>query len=311
MDPITHGLLGLVLSLTGLNRLTSHASWVMVLGALLPDIDRALPFEWQRSMTHSWLFVPVLGFWAVAIIRILFRKPANWIGGWIVGSAAVSSHLLLDCLTVSGLAWLWPFTERITHFDLLQQGDPWIAALLLIAVIAPFLSRMVSSEIGAKQSGGRAAAIFALILVCFYVGGRTQLQTQAKSTLRARIYDGEVARRVAAIPHPHNPFSWTGLIETQKSMRVVPVSALGSFDPDEGLTIYPPEPSQALDAALRSSEYVRLQRFITWPHWQIIPADESTEISVEDLRTGLALKMVFDEKLREIVEKRTLRYPGS
>ncbi len=311
MDLITHALLGFALSRAGFNRLTRGTAWVMIVAALLPDLDHFLPFEWQRKITHCWFLVPVLGFWAVAISKIILRRHTNWIGGWIAGSAAVCGHLILDSLTSRGVAWFWPFSEKTVHFDLIRFGDPWIACLLLLAVIAPFLSRMVSSEIGARQSPGTGTAIFSLLLVFLYLGGRMMLSSQAETTLKSRIYEGNSANRIAVVPDAHNPFSWTGLVETETFIRVLPVSALGTFDPDQGLTIYPPDSSPALEAARSSGEYLRLQNHFQWPHWQVIPSGDSCEVRLEDLQTGLSLQMEFDENLREVIKQRSLRYPGS
>lgn len=311
MDLITHALLGFVLSRVGLNRLTRDAAWVTIIAALLPDIDLFFPFEWQRGITHSWLLVPALGFWAVVIARLLLRRSVNWIGGWMAASAVVACHLLLDSLTLSGLSWFWPFSEKIFHFDLIHRGDPWIAILLLIAVFAPFLSRMVSSEIGAKRSTGRGTALVSLVFVLIYVGAKFQIQAQVEDTLKSRIYGGEPSQRIATVPHPQNPFSWTGLIETSKAVFIIPISALGSFDPEDGQSLYPPQPSKMLDTAKHSGEYLRIERYLSWPYWQIIPVDQGYEITIEDLRTGLTLRMIFDENLREIIEQRSLLYPRS
>lgn len=282
MDPITNALAGFALARAGLNRLTPHGIWMAMLGAVVP-----IPFLWTA---------PLLALAIVAFVRFIARSPVNWLGGWCVAMIAIGVHLLLDATT---------------HIDWVAPGDPFIAILLLLAVIAPFLSRMVSSEIGAQRSTGRGAAIFSLILVCLYIGARQQLHTQAETILKARVYDHQSPRRVAAVPQPYNPFEWKGLIETEKFLRVLPVPILGVFDPDEGLPLFAAEPSPVLEVARQSDAFKKIEHQMTWPWWQVIPVDETTEVIVEDLRTGLTLKQTFDKSLREIVEKRSLRQPGS
>lgn len=137
------------------------------------------------------------------------------------------------------------------------------------------------------------------------------LSSQVEVTLKSRIYEGNAPQRISVIPDTHNPFAWTGLVETESFIRVLSVSALGIFDPDQGLTVYPPDPSPVLEAARSSGEYIRLKSYFHWAHWQIIPSGDSFEVQLEDLRTGLALRMEFDKELREIVKQRSLRHPGS
>lgn len=282
MDPVTNALAGFALARAGLNRLSPHAIWMAVSGAIVP--------------VHFLLTAPLLAIAIVALVRLIARSPVNWFGGWCVAMIAIGVHLLLDG------------TIRI---DWVAPGDPFIAVLLLLAVVAPFLSRMVSSEIGAQRSTGRGAAIFSLILVCLYIGTRQQLHTQAETILKARVYDHQSPRRVAAVPQPYNPFEWKGIVETEKFLRVLPVPILGIFDPDEGLPLFAPEPSPTLEAARQSDAFKKIEHQMTWPWWQVIPVDETTEVIVEDLRTGITLKQTFDKNLREIVEKRSLRQPGS
>ena len=64
----------------------------------------------------------------------------------------VLSHLVLDWTNVYGIRLLLPFSSRWLRLDQTDVVDPWILAILLLAVAAPALARMVSAEIGSKKT---------------------------------------------------------------------------------------------------------------------------------------------------------------
>jgi len=64
-----------------------------------------------------------------------------------------------------GVRLLSPWSERWYRADIHSVVDAWIWAVLLLALAAPALSRLVSSEIGARPGTGRGWAALAL---CFF-----------------------------------------------------------------------------------------------------------------------------------------------
>lgn len=308
MDPVTHGLTGFALARAGLSRLTPRAAWITVLGAIAPDIDRIAPFEWQRSVTHSWIISPILAAVVVVLVRFGGRSPVRWVGAWVAAFVGIASHIFLDEITLPGVSWLWPVSNRLYHLDLIAPGDLWVGIILLIAVVAPFLSRMVSSEIGAQKSSGRGAAIFALILVCIYIGARQQLHLRAEAVLNSRIYNQQQPKRISAEPLPNNFLEWRGLVETDKFLRVVPVRILHEFDPDEGPVFYPPESSPALEMARNSEQFAKLRRLFDWPRWEVVPFGDTVKVSLVDLRTQLGLNWTLDPQGR-ILEYKLVTSP--
>ncbi|MDS0300829.1 metal-dependent hydrolase [Halogeometricum sp. S1BR25-6] len=97
-----------------------------VVGAVLPDVDLLFPLAWafplnHRGLTHTLAFAA-----AVVALVAAARRPR-----WSAGAAALglSSHLLVDSFTKSGVAWLYPLTtERVGVAASIHSG--WGAALL-------------------------------------------------------------------------------------------------------------------------------------------------------------------------------------
>jgi len=121
------------------------------------------------------------------------------------------------------------------------------------------------------------------------------------ATLDARTYGGESARRVAAIPTSW-PLTWTGVVETERALREPIVStAPGSvFDPELARASYKPDPSPALDAALKT---VTARRFIAatrFPKASLEKTQDGYRISIRafpydaDLEYGRRVQAIID-----------------
>src|SRR6266852_4622905 len=158
MENLTHSLVGLMLARAGLNRFCPRASALLVLAANAPDIDAVSGFrdsltylDVHRGYTHSLVFAPVLAALCWAGVRVVGRKPIPWLPGIAIATIAVLSHLLLDWTNMYGIRMLLPFSDRWLRLDMTNVVDPWIWSILLLAVAAPFLSKLVSSEIGGKS----------------------------------------------------------------------------------------------------------------------------------------------------------------
>ena len=81
-----------------------------------------------------------------------------WGMAYLVSLIGVASHLALDLTNVYGVRLLLPFSDRWLRLDLNSILDPWIMAALLLAVLAPALSKLVDAM---KETHGRLASILA------------------------------------------------------------------------------------------------------------------------------------------------------
>jgi hypothetical protein len=202
----------------------------------------------------------------------------------------VASNPIFDLANSYGVRLLWPFSSQWISADLVAVFDVWIWGLLLMGLVAPWLSRLVSSEIGAQASSGRGTAIFVLCLAGVYCAGRYMLHDRAVAVLDSRLYEGEVPVRVAAMPEPFNPLHWTGLVEGSRFMARYPgMNPLGNFDPAEGRVYYKPEPGPEIARARQMERFRSFLGWAQWPLWRTVPSagkEGGVVVELSDLRFG-------------------------
>lgn len=293
MDNLTHTLTGVALSRAGLSRFSPYSVWILTLSANAPDIDAVSLFggslaylNWHRHFTHSLIFLPLMALLPVLIVRLAARRPIGWKGPLALATAGVASHLLLDLTNTYGVRLLLPFSNYWFSWNLANIVDVWIWAALLIAVLAPALSRLVSGEIGARPSSGRGFAIFALAFVLLYNSARAVLHARAIATLESRIYDDSGVLRVAAFPDAVNPLRWRSLVEGSLTIRLYDLRLNRLFDPAFMHPLYKPAESDAMRRAAATETFRDFLRFSQFPHWRVSETGDSIRVSVSDLRFG-------------------------
>jgi inner membrane protein len=298
MDNLTHTLTGIMLSRAGLARLTPRASWILALAANVPDIDvfwsapMGAPayLDAHRGISHAAVMAPVFALLPVAAVG-LWRRPAAfpWLRACIAANIGVASHLALDLTNIYGIRLALPFHGHWYRLDWTNVVDPWIWAVLFIAILWPMLARLVSSEIGGKSKAGPGIARFALAFLCLYQGARAVLHARAVATLDSHIYQGETPRRVMAMPGAWNPFRWRGLVELSGAWIVTGVNLASEFDPASGDLYYKPESQDWIAKARQTVPFQTLERFSSTLFWRVTPLPEpeaGTEVICSDLRFG-------------------------
>lgn len=320
MDNITHTLTGLVLSRAGLNRLTPHATAILLLSANAPDLDIVTAYDGalayldhHRSITHTLVMLPALALAVVLVVALFSRGKTKWkrrwLGAFLAASVGVGSHLLLDWTNVYGIRMLQPFSSEWLRLDIVHVVDLWIWAILLLGLAAPALSRLVSSEIGARPGSGRGAAIFALLMLLSYEWVRYVAHERAVAVLESRVYEPGPVSKVVAVPGPVNLFSWTGLIQGENYYMVVPVHLLREFDPTAGRIFFQPEGRPEIEAARSTEIFRRYLNFSPHPLWRVTPVDEpegAIRVQAMDLRFGIppeerfVATAIVDQRLRVV-----------
>ena len=291
MEPVTHFLTGACLARAGFNRKSAYATLAMVLAAEAPDVDMfwgaAGPvsvFEHHRGWTHAFIGAPVIAGAVVGSIWLWHRwsssgppKPVaaqpghvlapplprpkpRWGLLWLFSLIAALSHILLDYTNSYGIRPFFPFNPRWYSADIVFIFDPVILAVLLLALIAPWLFSLADTEIGARRQlfRGRGWAIFALVAVALLWTWRASEHQHALNLLRAQDYSqngqSQPLVRVAAEPFPGNPFHWRGIAETPNYFQLADVNTrTDTVDTDSqpGL-FYKPPTTPAVLAAKRS-----------------------------------------------------------
>jgi inner membrane protein len=290
MENLTHTLVGLMMARTGLEKTTARGAGMMMIAANLPDIDAVTWFnrlaylDWHRSYTHAFAVSPVMAVIPLLLVRARFRWPA-----YLASLAGVLSHILLDWTNAYGIQFLLPFSAQRSQLDITNIVDLWIWAILLIALLATALSRVVSSEIGDAKSlpVRRAWAWVALIALVSYEGARFVAHERAVGMISARLYQGAPPREVIAVPvGAVSPFEWRGIVRGDGFATIVPVNVLKAFDPAQGRTFYEAKPGAAIEEARRLPEFQTMIRFSKAQFWKVLPGASGTEVQLIDLRFG-------------------------
>ncbi len=310
MDNVTHTLAGLMLARAcGLDARLPRAALLLMAAANIPDIDIVAGLagapaylDQHRSITHSLFFAPWMAVLPVLLVRWLDRGALAfpWVRAWLFSLIGVLSHLVFDWTNVYGIRLFAPVSEKWFRLDIAQVIDPWILFVLLLACGAPLLSRLVGSEMGGRKRRGpeRGWAIFVLLVIAFYCGGRFVAHERAMAQLSARIYEGSQPDRVTALPHAVNPLRWTGLVEQRASVTIVPVDLLTEFDPTAGQIYFRAgeESAGAIAAAKRNASYQALARFSQIPFWKVTPLSDpenAVQVTLMDLRFGTPVEPGF------------------
>jgi membrane-bound metal-dependent hydrolase YbcI (DUF457 family) len=264
VDVFTHALASVALVRIALPRAPRSAWAVVIAAGTIADLDAlsAIPrpstyLTWHRTYSHS-LVESVA---AAALLTIFYLavnqrsaplRPSR-AGLFATVLLAGCLHLAMDACQSEGTMLLWPFSTRRIAADWLAGIDPWIITILTAAILLPELLRLVSDEIGAKDKGprGRIGATVGLILVVLYVGLRATLHSEVLGAIETRTYRGESPRRAAALPESASLFTWHGIVETDSALHELTVNAApgASFDPENGVALFKPESSPALDQA--------------------------------------------------------------
>ena len=299
MDNVTHSLTGLAIARCGTNRISPHATLLLLLSANAPDADivvapwGALPyFEAHRGYTHCLLGLPVMAALCVLAVAAIYRTKLPWLRAWLLCCLGVASHLLLDWTNSYGVRLLLPFSSRWYHLDLNSLTDAIILGALAVAAIWPWFSSFVSSEIGSRKVPAvRATAVAALVFVLLFDLGRFFARQKVIALINARIYDGMTPMSASALPDAVSPLRWTGVVETANSFAEMDVNLLHEFDPDTAEMLYKRPFDAAIEAAQRTKPFRYFQYFSRFPIWSeepvSLPNGAGRRIELSDLRFGV------------------------
>jgi inner membrane protein len=325
MDNLTHTLTAVALSQTGLNRKTRFATLTLILAANAPDIDVLTGFrgsvtylKYHRGIAHSLIGITVIAiilwglmYWVGKRVKPKPGLPFN--SRWLLLAAflGTGSHLLLDFTNAYGVRPFLPFSGRWYAWDIMSILDPLLLATLIVGLAVPWLLRLVSEEVGARKPRLVPGAVFCLCAMVALWGIRDFAHRRALSILDSRTYSGEVPQRFSALPVAVNPFTWTGVVETETSFHVVRVNALDAKGLAEEMgTFEKPQPSPALAAAMKTPAAKVFLDFARFPWAQVDENEQGYLVSLRDLRfynpsaqsRSFTLEVQLDKNLQTLSE---------
>ena len=295
MEPITHFLTGACIGRAGLNRKTAYATLAAVLAAEAADIDvlwgLAGPVEGlkhHRGITHTFIAVPVVAAVVVGMVWLYdywrrsrkanppsqnAKAPPALRWGWLYLTALIAalSHLLLDWTNNYGLRPFFPFNPRWYAGSFVFIAEPVIWALLLAALVIPWLLGLIGGEIGVRrvQFRGRGWAIFALTGMVLLWGWRWAEQGRARALAENTQITTAPVNRMALEPYPINLFRWHAILETAEYYQTAEINTLSGdivSDPRRDV-LYKPPATAATEAAKRT---LLGQVYLDWGSWAVV-----------------------------------------
>lgn len=212
MDSLTHLFYGGVIAAAIAPKQHRRAALLagMALNTL-PDLD-VLPLmfsddpvvrmTWHRSVTHSWLVLPVVAWALWAFFRSrggrVATEPRQW---WWAIFACLMAHPLLDSFTVYGTQLLWPLPIQPLMWSSLFIIDPLFTLPWLLAFVIAWFAR--------EKRFARHALVAGIALGTAYVGWSLLVRQQVERAADAALasIDLQDAPRFS-VPMPLSPLRW-------------------------------------------------------------------------------------------------------
>jgi inner membrane protein len=298
----THTLVGLAIARTAAGNGVRRAAVIAAIASNLPDIEIVTGFfgtpayiEFHRGITHTLIGVPVLALLLAGAVHFFsgnFRKT------YVLALIVMATHPLLDYANTYGLRPFLPFDGKWYYGDILFIFDPYIDAILLLAII---VGRFV-------QKRGRAAAWASIILVVAYVGGRVELHEMAKSRMQAFVARTPAAGKWAVFPRMLDPFTWDGIAQIDNQLVRMRVRALHGVENE--ITRMDRGSSTEVVAQARKAESAGvLLRFARFPAVQVENLDLGYRVTFLDFsfysatfHRALGCEVILDRSLRIVRE---------
>jgi len=150
-------------------------------------------------------------------------------------------------------------------------AEPVLWALLLAALIMPWIFGLADGEIGVRRKAyrGQGWAIFALTGMVLLWSWRWAEQAHARALLENTQIAAEPVKRVVMEPYPVNPFRWHAILETADFYQTAEINTrTGDIESDPRRDVlYKPADTPAVEAAKRT----RLgQVYLDWGMWAVV-----------------------------------------
>jgi inner membrane protein len=268
---------------------------VAAVAALIPDLDQVAialftdgPFaylKYHRGLSHSLLFAPVLAA-VVAAAACLVRRSRKF--GWmfLAALAGVLCQPMLDWPTSYGTQLLNPITTTAYALDWIFIIDPYLTAILMVALVLTWRSRRHGGDYVRTGVRGLAAAMaYLLFLGALHNMAVDRLDRQ----LNAMGVDRAEVGRTACFPVPLMPMVWTACYTTPDKTHMGLVHVLSDM-PIEFHVLADAPPSAAIAAVRGDPRADAFFGFVRLPVYE-----ETTD------EHGVSTVLVYDARFQGYV----------
>lgn len=298
MDSLTQFTLGAAVAAVCLGKKLGPRKAALLGGVLgtVPDLDVFIPFDnpvdafvLHRGWTHS-VFVhiiaaPVIGELLVRFVGALRESRALV---WLTVFLCLSTHAIIDAITVYGTRIFWPFYPDPVGVGSLFIIDPLYTVPLLIVVIWAFTQKNWSYRFN-------RGLIAALVFSTAYLGLSVVLQENAESRAKTIFAKAGIdAKNVFAIAGPFNIIVWKVIGQENGRYHNLYLSL---FDDDDQARLYTHPTRPDLTACLDGIDAFEKLRWFSRGYFGT--AVQDGKVVVSDLRMGLTPSYVFQFAVAE------------
>ncbi|MBH0001513.1 metal-dependent hydrolase [Pseudoalteromonas sp. SWYJZ12] len=292
MDSLTQVALGSAVGYAVLgNKIGRKAVlWGAILGTL-PDLDVFLPyggsveaFTYHRGFSHSLLIhllISPLIVWLILKVHAGMQiYKVRWF--WLV-FLSLSTHALLDSLTVYGTQLLWPFTEYPFAVSSVFIIDPAYTLLLLIGVICTLIPKIKAAT--AYRINAAALVLSSLYLFCALIL-KVNIDDKVKTALNNRQIP---VNAYVSTPAPLTTLLWRIVVMSDGQYYEGYASV---FDAPSDVTLTAYQTTSSLLNNISDEWPIKRLQWFTKGFYSV--RQQQSNIVLSDLRMGMECNYVFN-----------------
>ena len=292
MDSLTQVALGSAVGYAVLgNKIGRKAVlWGAILGTL-PDLDVFLPyggsveaFTYHRGFSHSLLIhllISPLIVWLILKVHAGMQiYKVRWF--WLV-FLSLSTHALLDSLTVYGTQLLWPFTEYPFAVSSVFIIDPAYTLPLLIGVICTLIPKIQAAT--AYHINAAALVLSSLYLFCALIL-KVSIDDKVKTALNNRQIP---VNAYISTPAPLTTLLWRIVVMSDGQYYEGYASV---FDVPSDVTLTPYQTTPSLLNNISDEWAIKRLQWFTKGFYSV--RQQQSNIVLSDLRMGMECNYVFN-----------------
>ncbi|WP_394185744.1 metal-dependent hydrolase [Pseudoalteromonas tetraodonis] len=292
MDSLTQVALGSAVGYAVLgNKVGRKAvAWGAILGTL-PDLDVFLPyggsveaFTYHRGFSHS-LFVhllisPLIVWLILKIHTGMQAYKTRWF--WLV-FLCLSTHALLDALTVYGTQLMWPLTEHPFAVSNMFIIDPLYTLPLLVGVISTLIPKITAPT--AYKINAITITVSTLYLCCSLIL-KVVIDDKVNTALQNR---GITVNEYISTPAPFTTLLWRVVVMSDGKYYEGYASVFNTAN-EVTLNAYQTTPS--LLNEIKNEWGVKRLQWFTKGFYSV--REQQDKVILSDLRMGMECAYVFN-----------------
>ncbi|MCK8103972.1 metal-dependent hydrolase [Pseudoalteromonas sp. 2CM36K] len=292
MDSLTQVALGSAVGYAVLgNKVGRKAvAWGAILGTL-PDLDVFLPyggsveaFTYHRGFSHS-LFVhllisPLIVWLILKIHTGMQAYKVRWF--WLV-FLCLSTHALLDALTVYGTQLMWPLTEHPFAVSNMFIIDPLYTLPLLVGVISTLIPKITAPT--AYKINAITLTVSTLYLCCSLIL-KVVIDDKVNTALQNR---GITVNEYISTPAPFTTLLWRVVVMSDGKYYEGYASV---FDTANEVTLNAYQTTPSLLNEIKNEWGVKRLQWFTKGFYSV--REQQDKVILSDLRMGMECAYVFN-----------------